>query len=79
VVQKEGPVLKEEDAYILRACAIDACELIVEKAHKATEEGSEWLRKITLPELDAWIWAGAKDRKDYRDLERFVLRDTVYF
>ncbi|KAI0768706.1 hypothetical protein BD413DRAFT_92175 [Trametes elegans] len=78
---KEGPLLTVEQAYVLRAAAIDACELIVEAAQElATDrEDLSWLRSITLPELDAWLWAVAKDRPDYRELERFALRNTAYF
>lgn len=83
-VPKEGPVLTAEQAYILRAAAIDACELIVEYAHsmdaaELEDRGLEWLREITLPDLDTWLWAVAKDRPDYRKLERFVLRNTLFF
>ena len=86
-VPKEGPVLTAEQAYILRAAAIDACELIVSTARLLdakdlqgpSGEDLRWLTEITLPELDAWIWAVAKDRADYRKLERFVLRNTTYF
>ncbi|KAI0071736.1 hypothetical protein K474DRAFT_1668676 [Panus rudis PR-1116 ss-1] len=85
-VPKEGPILKTEQAFALRAAAIDACELIVKAAREMSDEeikahgdGLEWIKNITLPELDAWIWAVAKDRMDYRRLERFVLRETVYF
>lgn len=76
---KDGPVLATNQAYILRAAAIDACELITEVAHTLNEPSLEWLRDIQLPSLDMWIWAVAKDRADYRQLERFVLRDTVFF
>ena len=75
-VPREGPVLTEQDAYILRASAIDACEVVVQKA-QGREYG--WLGKVTLPELDAWLWAGAKDRRDYRALARFAVRNTAYF
>ncbi|KAI8975897.1 hypothetical protein BD414DRAFT_497252 [Trametes punicea] len=82
-VPKEGPLLSVEQAFVLRAAAIDACELIVETARTlgADEagEGLQWLTELTLPELDAWIWAVAKDRPDYRKLERFALRNTPYF
>ncbi|KAI0633658.1 hypothetical protein C8Q77DRAFT_1217987 [Trametes polyzona] len=82
-VPKEGPLLTVEQAYVLRAAAIDACELIVEQAKTLDTSGVEgdfsWLKDITLPELDAWIWAVAKDRPDYRKLERFALRNTPYF
>ncbi|KAJ7594722.1 hypothetical protein C8J56DRAFT_778357, partial [Mycena floridula] len=66
---EEGPVLNSSEAYILRAAAIDACELIVELA------GSS----IRLPDLDMWLWAIAKKRADFRRLPRFVLRDTIFF
>jgi len=89
-IPKEGPILSTEQAFILRAAAVDACELIAETAKNLSDEdlGSEtasqardlsWLRKITLPEIDAWIWAVAKDRPDYRQLERFVLTGTPFF
>jgi hypothetical protein len=77
---EEGPVLTNEQAYILRAAAIDACELIVAHVHSLTGDAHpEWVKEIQLPELDMWIWAVAKDRADYRKLKRFVLRDTVFF
>lgn len=80
---KEGPVLTSDQAYILRAAAVDACEKIVEYAHRLDDTGlsdsQKWIKDITLPELDVWLWAVAKDRLDYRELRRFVLRDTVFF
>lgn len=82
---KEGPILTTEQAFILRASAIDACELIVDAAKSwptemlADREDIGWIKDITLPEIDAWIWAVAKDRADYRALERFALRATPYF
>ena len=75
---KDGPILTQEQSYILRAAAIDACEQIVEVA-RSLEGVPEWVNSITLPELDMWIWAVAKDRRDYRQLGRFVLRNTVMF
>ncbi|KAJ6603102.1 hypothetical protein B0H10DRAFT_2079353 [Mycena sp. CBHHK59/15] len=78
-VPKDGPALSIDQAYILRAAAIDACELIIEVAHTLDAASLEWLNAIHLPALDMWIWAVAKDRADYRRLERFVLRDTVFF
>lgn len=83
----EGPLLTPDQAFTLRAAAIDACELIVEFAHGLSDDelkssgGKDvaWLKTITLPELDAWIWAVAKDRADYRKLERFAQRGTAFF
>ena len=86
-VPKEGPILNEEQAFVLRASAIDACELIVSTAHSLEDDevvGTDgtnlsWLKDITLPEVDAWLWSVAKDRPDYRALERFVQRATTYY
>ncbi|KAF7428417.1 hypothetical protein PC9H_007641 [Pleurotus ostreatus] len=77
----EGPILSVEQAYVLRASAIDACEMIIAEARASvpSKEGVEWIKDITLPELDMWIWGVAKDRSDYRQLERFVLRETIFF
>jgi hypothetical protein len=82
---KEGPVVTTGQSYTLRASAIDACELIVEAARtldvSSFREGERlsWISEITLPDLDMWIWAVAKDRSDYRALPRFASKDTVYF
>lgn len=79
----EGPVLTVDQAFVLRAAAIDACELIIDIARSLdTSELAEdlaWIKDITLPQLDIWLWAVAKDRPDYRKLQRFVLRDTIFF
>lgn len=85
----DGPSLTEKQAYILRSAAIDACEAIVEVAHALDENALEasgaqpsvleWMKGITLQDLDMWLWSVAKDRPDYRKLERFVLRNTVMF
>lgn len=80
-----GPVVTTDQSYILRASAIDACELIVEAARtldvSSFGEGGmlSWINEITLPELEMWIWAVAKDRPDYRALPRLAFKDTVYF
>ena len=83
VPPKEGPLLTTEQAFVLRAAAIDACELIVQHAKTIDVSGADgdlsWMKDVTPPELDAWIWAVAKDRPDYRKLERFALRNTAYF
>jgi hypothetical protein len=82
---REGPVLTQEQAFALRAGAIDVCEYLVQMAKRLYEHETKaaeelaWLGNITLPELDAWLWAVAKDRPDYRALDRFALYDTVFF
>lgn len=82
---KDGPSLIEDQACRLRAAAVDACEIIVEVAHDLGSgrghdgQSLEWMKDIKLPDIDMWLWAVAKDRPDFRSLERFVVRDTVMF
>jgi hypothetical protein len=81
---KEGPKVTTEQSYILRAAAIDACQIIVETAQSLDiptleEKSLAWLSELTLPDLDLWIWSAAKDRPDYRALVRFADQETVYF
>jgi len=80
-VPVEGPTPTPVQAYVLRAAAIEACERIVAHAHvmSAAGRGAPWLKDVTLPDLDNWLWAIAKDRADYRALPRFALRDTPFF
>ncbi|KAF8894939.1 hypothetical protein CPB84DRAFT_1837236 [Gymnopilus junonius] len=83
-VPQGGPVVTSSQSYSLRAAAIDACELMVETARALDidslgNENLAWVTKITLPSLDMWIWAVAKDREDYRALPRFVDQNTVFF
>ncbi|KAF9559851.1 hypothetical protein CPC08DRAFT_818536 [Agrocybe pediades] len=84
-IPKEGPKVTRDQSYILRAAAIDACQLIVETARSldgsllGSDGALQWITEVTLPDLDMWIWSVAKDRSDYRALERFVDRNTIYF
>jgi len=73
---KDGPHLRAAQAYILRAAAIDACEMIVQKSRSLVDGN---FKEMTTPQLDMWLWGVAKDREDYRVLERFVERNTVFF
>ncbi|KAI5835832.1 hypothetical protein K523DRAFT_325976 [Schizophyllum commune Tattone D] len=76
----EGPSVTAREGYVLRAAAIDACEVTVKIARKLqVPKDLEWINQLTLPDLDAWLWAGAKDRVDYRRLPRFMERNTVFF
>jgi len=84
-VPVDGPTLTPAQAYVLRAAAIEACERIVARAHAMGDAASgqqrapPWLKGVTLPDLDIWLWAVAKDRADYRALPRFALRNTPFF
>ena len=78
---KAGPALTSEQSYALRAAAIYTCEVVVSIAQglAIADQNLLWVNSITLPELDAWLWAGAKDRVDYRRLSRFSLTNTEFF
>ncbi|KAI0266692.1 hypothetical protein BC834DRAFT_109128 [Gloeopeniophorella convolvens] len=80
-VPVDGPVLTHAQSYVLRAAAIEACERIIAHARvmSAMGRGESWLKDITLPDFDTWLWAVAKDRADYRALPRFVLRNALFF
>ena len=80
-VPMEGPVVTSEQSYALRAAAIYACEVVVSTARRLTitDRNLLWVNSMTLPELDGWLWAGAKDRADYRRLGRFSLIGTGFF
>jgi len=82
-IPREGARVTADQSYILRAAAIDACELIIDTAQTlgATllDRNPMWLSKLTLPDLDMWLWSAAKDRADYRALERFVDQNTIFF
>ena len=86
-VPVEGPTPTPAQAYVLRAAAIEACERIVARARAmgdAAASGQQqgappWLKDVTLPDIDIWLWAVAKDRADYRALPRFALRNTPFF
>jgi hypothetical protein len=80
---EEGPVLNEEEAYALRAAAVDACELLVETAKDLDLgdhhlEADKWVKNLTLPELDGWLWAVAKEGR-FRSLARFAQPGTVMY
>jgi hypothetical protein len=47
-----GPQLRKEDAYAVRAAALDAGTQMVKRAKElATEEGREWMAKMTEADL----------------------------
>ncbi|KAG8790728.1 hypothetical protein FRC17_008860 [Serendipita sp. 399] len=74
-----GPQLSEQEAYVLRAAAIDACEIIVRMA-KDVDDGEEggWIKSLTLPELDGWLWSVAKAGRLRNDLSRFRQRGPCH-
>jgi len=75
VVEKlaEGPELSQDEAYVLRAAAVDACEMIVQEAAVLEAEGpdEEVFKSVNLPGLDEWLWSVAKEGRFRGGLSRF--------
>lgn len=69
----EGPELSVEEAYVLRAAAVDACEMIIQEAKtlEAGGTGEELLGSVGLPGLDGWLWSVAKEGRFRSSLSRF--------
>ena len=79
---QEGPVINLNQAYTLRAAAIDACEVLVDAAHLLHDGGKDlptWLKEVTLSQLNMWLWAVAEDRAEYRALGWFIVQGTSFF
>ncbi|KAF8659217.1 hypothetical protein AX16_001878 [Volvariella volvacea WC 439] len=83
---RDGPHLPVVSSYVLRAAAIDTCQLIADYARTlepgvtdADGNSLDWIREITPFEIGHWLVNIAKYRKGYRELGRFVAEDTVYF
>lgn len=77
-----GPLLNLNQAYTLRAAAIDACELLVDAAHLLHDGGKDlptWLEEVTLSQLNMWLCAVAEDRPEYRALGWFTVQGTSFF
>jgi hypothetical protein len=66
-----------ERSYILRAVAVDACEIIVRTA-RGMEGGSGFVKEMTAEQLDAYLWQISKVG-DMREIIRFCDLNTVFF
>lgn len=77
---RDGPSLVDEEAYVLRAAAVDACErMAVLSRDLQVDTSLSWLHQIRPSQLDMWLWSVAKDRADYRILPRFAEQNTVFY
>ncbi|CDZ97674.1 Protein of unknown function DUF2419 [Phaffia rhodozyma] len=81
---KGGPELSTEQATILRSSsvhALQACVDLVRENGLERDEGKEyeWMRaSLSDTGLDGYLWAGGKDRADWRQMERFVA-DSIFY
>ncbi|GAA5852516.1 hypothetical protein JCM9279_003482 [Rhodotorula babjevae] len=72
-------LLASNSATRLRASAVTACAVIVERAHElSVEEGRGWLAAWTEQQLDGWLWDQSK-RDELRKVERVAERGTVFY
>jgi hypothetical protein len=74
---RTGRETTTERSFIFRAAAVDACELIVQKARERTDLAS-FITSMTVEALDAYLWQLAKQGAT-QDVVRFCDPNTVYF
>ena len=74
---RTGRETTAERSFIFRAAAIDACEIIVQIA-KDMSDMPRFVKNMTAPELDAYLWQIAK-KGETRDVVRFCDPNTVFF
>ncbi|KAK0550549.1 hypothetical protein OC846_002385 [Tilletia horrida] len=77
----EGPRLSKEDAYRVRAAALDAGTAIVDriKVLVASDQSLSWLTNVTEADIDGYLWTVAKDNPTLRKVPRLVERGTVMY
>lgn len=69
----DGQELSTQEAYLVRAAAVVACERIVQKAHN---QGT--FPSMTEGSLDVYLWRLGKEG-DYRKIVRLQFQNTVMF
>jgi len=74
---RTGRPTTRERSYVFRAAAVDACEVIVQRA-RGMSDGKAFIRAMTAGQLDAYLWQIAK-QGETRDITRFCDANTVYF
>ncbi|KAJ3181594.1 hypothetical protein HDU85_003536 [Gaertneriomyces sp. JEL0708] len=76
----EGPRLTREEAYVVRAAAVDAGQVVIKRAKELGKEASlEWLGTMTEADLDGYLWSVAKDDPLLRKIPRMVERNTIMY
>jgi hypothetical protein len=74
---RTGRPTTRERSFIFRAAAVDACEVIVQRA-KEMSDGKPFMKNMIAEQLDAYLWRAAK-QGETRDVTRFCDANTVYF
>lgn len=76
---QDGPTLSRDEAYTIRAAALDAIHTMAQSAHTlAKEKDRPWLAHINESLLDAWLWTQAK-RPDLTAVPRMVEKKTFMY
>lgn len=77
-----GPVLTVQQATLLRAAAVFACERLAEFARAGgvdEVDGCAWVKDdVTATGVDGYVWAGGKAKPEWRKIERFVC-DSIFY
>ncbi|KAE8232538.1 hypothetical protein CF326_g2428 [Tilletia indica] len=77
----EGPNLSKEEAYRVRAAALDAGAAIVARIKVLVEKEPElaWMAQVNEVDVDGYLWTVAKDDPALRKVPRLVERGTVMY
>ena len=74
-----GTTLTRQEAYLIRACSVDACHaLMVRGRQLGKEKDRPWLIGITEALIDGFLWTQAK-RPDLTIVPRMVEKKTFMY
>lgn len=74
-----GTTLTREEAYLIRACSVDACHAIMLRGRQlGKEKNRPWLEGITEALIDGFLWTQAK-RPDLTIVPRMVEKKTFMY
>lgn len=75
---QDGPTLSREEAYIIRAAALDACHELSLRAHELGSSSRPWLANLNEALIDGFLWTQAK-REDLKVVPRMVETKTYMY
>ncbi|KAH8088998.1 hypothetical protein HD553DRAFT_152935 [Filobasidium floriforme] len=76
----DGPRVMAQEAYTVRAAALDAGKVILERVREIEgREGFGWLGTVDEADIDGYLWAVAKDDPVLRKVPRMVERNTIMY
>ncbi|KDN37653.1 hypothetical protein K437DRAFT_259708 [Tilletiaria anomala UBC 951] len=79
---EEGPELSHDEAYRVRAAALDAGVAITARAKELAQAEPErygWMSTMVEVDVDGYLWAVAKDDQALRKVPRLVEKQTIMY